>query len=64
MIAVEVRGAGSGRIRLQTITDATAKTLGGFVKDNVEPGATCTLTGGRATSPWPEPVTIISPAPS
>lgn len=39
IIAVEVRGAGSGRIRMQTINDATAATLGQFVHDNVEPGA-------------------------
>lgn len=39
IIAVEVRGAGSGRIRMQTIADTTADTLGGFVKDNVEQGA-------------------------
>ena len=39
VIAIEVRGKGSGRIRMRTITDATAETLGGFVKDNVEPGA-------------------------
>lgn len=51
MIAVEVRGAGSGRIRLQTITDATAKTLGGFVKDNVEPGAILHTDGWSSYKP-------------
>ena len=51
MIAVEVRGAGSGRRRLQTITDATAKTLGGFVKDNVEPGAILHTDGWSSYKP-------------
>ena len=39
IVAIEVRGAGSGRIRMRTITDTTAKTLGGFVRDNVESDA-------------------------
>jgi len=37
--AVEVRGRGSGRVRLQAIPDASAESLTGFVKANVEPGA-------------------------
>lgn len=45
--AVEVRGRGSGRVRLQVIPDASGPSLLGFVKANVEPGATI-LTDG-----WP-----------
>ena len=37
--AVEVRGRGSGRVRLQGVPDASARSLTGFVKANVEPGA-------------------------
>ena len=38
-IAIEIRGAGSGRVRMAVIPDATADTLIGFIKDNVEAGA-------------------------
>lgn len=38
--AVEIRGAGSGRVRLQVVPDASARSLCGFVKANVAPGAT------------------------
>ena len=38
--AVEVRGRGSGRIRLQVVPDASARSLSGFVRANVEPGET------------------------
>ena len=37
--AVEVRGAGSGRVRLKVVPDATASSLSGFVKANVATGA-------------------------
>jgi transposase-like protein len=37
--AVEVRGKGSGRIRLQVIPDVSARSLTGFVKAHVEAGA-------------------------
>lgn len=37
--AVEVRGQGSGRLRLQVIDDASATALGGFVEANVTAGA-------------------------
>jgi transposase-like protein len=37
-VAVEVRGQGSGRIRLSVIADASAETLSGFVKDSTEVG--------------------------
>ena len=39
VIAVEVRGPGSGRVRMKVIPDASSDTLIGFVKDNVEAGA-------------------------
>jgi transposase-like protein len=38
--AVEVRGKGSGRVRLQVVPDATAASPSGFVKANVATGAT------------------------
>jgi transposase-like protein/ribosomal protein L37AE/L43A len=37
--AVEVRGKASGRIRLQVIPDASARSLTSFLSRNVEPGA-------------------------
>ena len=36
---VEVRGAGSGRLRMQVIEDASSPNLTGFVATNVSPGA-------------------------
>lgn len=36
--AVEVRGRGSGRVRLQVVPDASAQSLTGFVQKNVERG--------------------------
>ena len=37
--AVEVRGRASGRIRLQVVPDASARSLTSFVRMHVEPGA-------------------------
>jgi transposase-like protein len=37
--AIEVRGRGSGRLRLQVVPDASARSLGGFVAASVERGA-------------------------
>ena len=37
--AVEVRGKAAGRVRLQAVPDASARSLTGFVKTNVAPGA-------------------------
>jgi len=51
-IAVECRGTGSGRVRLARIPNASRDTLHGFIKANVEPGATL-LTDG-----WPSYATI------
>lgn len=39
VIAAEVRGAGTGRIRVKVIPNATSDTLTGFITDNVEAGA-------------------------
>ena len=39
IVAVEVRGQGSGRLRMKVIPDASGKTVCGFVADTVEPGA-------------------------
>lgn len=40
VVAVEVRGAGSGRVRMQVIDDASAETLCTFVTGSVAPGTT------------------------
>ena len=40
VVGVEVRGAGSGRVRMAVVDDASARTLTGFVRDNVASGAT------------------------
>jgi transposase-like protein len=40
VVGVEVRGAGSGRVRMQVIEDASAATLAGFVRAHVAFGAT------------------------
>ncbi|MGH7372408.1 MAG: IS1595 family transposase [Candidatus Methylomirabilales bacterium] len=38
-VAAEVRGTGTGRIRLQRVQDSSAQSLVGFVKQAVEPGS-------------------------
>lgn len=38
-VSVEVRGRGSGRLRLAVLADASAKSLGAFVKATTAPGA-------------------------
>lgn len=40
VVAAEVRGAGVGRIRMATISDASQPSLEGFVRGVVEPGST------------------------
>jgi transposase-like protein len=40
IVAVEVRGSGSGRIRMEVLGDLSADALCGFVSDNVAAGAT------------------------
>jgi len=47
VVAVEVRGAGSGRLRMQVINDASGDTLCGFVQQAVAPG------GSVHTDGWP-----------
>ncbi|MBJ96267.1 MAG: hypothetical protein CMP23_17535 [Rickettsiales bacterium] len=44
--AVEVRGSGSGRLRLATVGDLSASTLSDFVCTHVEPSRSTVLTGG------------------
>jgi transposase-like protein len=39
VVAVEVRGRGSGRLRLAALPDASKRTLGPWIAANVEPGA-------------------------
>ena len=45
VVAVEVRGAGSGRIRMQVVDDATADTLCAFVTANIAGDATAHTDG-------------------
>lgn len=49
--AVELRGKGSGRIRLQVVPDASADSLTGFVAANVEKGATVRTDGWKGYLP-------------
>lgn len=51
IIAVEVRGQGSGRIRIETIQDATAATVCGFIERNVEAGAIVHTDGWSSYKP-------------
>jgi transposase-like protein len=48
VVAVEVRGAGCGRVRMQVIEDASIATLGGFVSDVVAPGSVVHTDGWHA----------------
>ena len=47
-IACEVRGKGMGRIRLESIPDATGPTLDGFVRRSIATGSTLITDGWRA----------------
>jgi transposase-like protein len=49
--AVEVRGRGSGRIRLEVVRDSSAASLSGFVKRNVEPGTIVLSDGWQGYAP-------------
>src|SRR3989304_115832 len=49
--AVEVRGKGSGRVRLQVVPDASGASLTGFVKANVSPGAMVMTDGWQGYAP-------------
>jgi len=46
--AVEIRGKGSGRVRLQVVPDASGPSLTGFVKANVEAGTVVRTDGWQA----------------
>lgn len=50
-IAVELRGGGSGRLRLQVVPDASGESLCGFVSEVLAPGATVHTDGWRGY--WP-----------
>lgn len=47
-VAIEVRGSGSGRLRLAPLTDASGPTLRGFVFQTVAPGAIVHTDGWRS----------------
>lgn len=49
--AVEVRGHGSGRIRLGVVEDLSAASLGRFVSTSVEPGSTVLTDGWQGYAP-------------
>lgn len=46
-VAVEVRGRGSGRVRLAVLADASAESLGSFLKATTEAGAIVNTDGWR-----------------
>lgn len=46
-VAVEVRGAGSGRLRLQVLQDASSASLGAFAQATTARARSCTPTTGR-----------------
>jgi ISXO2-like transposase domain len=62
-VAVEVRGAGSGRLRLTALEDASKRSLGPWVAANVEPGAIIPTDGrgGYAGPPASASITGRSP---
>jgi len=39
VIAVEIMEKGTGRLRMSLISDASKKSLGKFINDNIEPGS-------------------------
>lgn len=49
-VAAEVDGKGTGRIRLSVIPDATARSLHGFIRENVEKGSTVITDGWESYS--------------
>ncbi|QCO98123.1 IS1595 family transposase [Arthrobacter sp. 24S4-2] len=51
VVAVEVRGQGSGRVRMKVIHDASGDTLTGFVMDTVAPGAIVHTDGWMGYAP-------------
>jgi transposase-like protein/ribosomal protein L37AE/L43A len=51
VVAVEVRGQGSGRVRMRIIPNASGDTLGTFVKETVAAGATVHTDGWMGYAP-------------
>lgn len=51
IVAVEVRGQGSGRLRMRVTPDASGQTLCGFVRETVEPGAIVHTDGWKGYLP-------------
>ena len=51
-IAVEARGRGSGRVRLQVLTDASVESLGAFVDTSTEVGAIVHTDGWGGSTAW------------
>lgn len=51
VVAVEVRGQGSGRVRMTVIPNASGYTLGAFIADNVAPGAIVHTDGWMGYAP-------------
>lgn len=51
VVAVEVRGQGSGRVRMKIIPNASGDTLSAFVKDTVAPGAIVHTDGWMGYTP-------------
>jgi transposase-like protein/ribosomal protein L37AE/L43A len=49
--AVEVRGAASGRVRLQVVPDASGRSLTGFIRANVDPGTIVITDGWQGYAP-------------
>ena len=49
--AVEARGRGCGRTRLKVVPDASARSLSGFVRSCVEPGAIVRTDGWQGYAP-------------
>ena len=60
-VAVEVRGNGSGRARMEMIGDVSADSLCGFVADNVEAGRRCGPMLGRVSCVFLGWATTMSP---
>jgi Transposase zinc-ribbon domain/ISXO2-like transposase domain len=60
VIAVEVRGTSSGRLRMEVVGDLSADTLCGFVVDNVAYGSTVKTMPGRASRDWTHSAMTIS----
>src|SRR5207244_8244594 len=52
--AVEVRGKAAGRVRLQVVPDASARSLTGFVKRTFAPGTLILTDGWPAYAPLPD----------